>query len=158
MKKMNSQQSLSAVAAMLVLAVFAVSILGVLLGGAGIYQRLVSKTDRAYDSRTCVQYLSSKVRQAPGTVSLAPFGEGTALVISQMYGEKEYLTRVYCHQGWLMELFCAADGSFSPEDGEKILPVDKLELSIRDGLLVADIQSAGGEPVQLKLALQEVTS
>lgn len=158
MKYTNNQRSMSAVAALLVLAVFAVSILGVLLGGAGIYQRLVSRTDDAYDSRTCVQYLASKVRQAPAEVTLASFGEGMALVIPQVYGEKEYLTRIYCYQGWLMELFCAADGNFAPEDGEKILPVEALALSIDDGLLVAQIQTAGEKAVQLKLDLREVVS
>lgn len=156
MKYMNSQRSLSAVAAMLVLAVFAVGILGVLLGGAGIYQRLVSKTDAAYDSRTCAQYLTSKVRQAPGEVRLASFGNGMSLVIEQVYGEKEYITRVYCHEGWLMELFCAADGSFAPEDGEKILPVEDLKLAIHRGLLIADVYTAQ-DHVHLKLDLREVT-
>ena len=63
-------QVIPALAAFLLLSVFAVSVLGVLLAGAGAYSRLTRRDERAYDSRTGLQYVASRVRQAtvPGGV------------------------------------------------------------------------------------------
>lgn len=145
---------LSAAAALAVLAVFAVGILGTLLGGAGIYRRLTQRDQAAYDSRTCAQYLATRVRQAPGAVEVASFGGSDALLIRQQIGGETYLTRVYCFDGWLMELFSAENGDFEPRDGEKILPAQGLTLRLEDGLLRACITS-GGTAQNLYLHIEE---
>lgn len=124
-----------AVAALLVLAVFAVGILSVLLSGAGVYERLSRRDSRAYESRTAVQYLATKVRQAEQFPRVETFGGADALVFCQQIGGREYMTRVYCHDGWLRELFTAADGQFLPEDGEKLLPMQTLSARMEGELL-----------------------
>ncbi len=137
MKSFNKERSLSALAALLTFALFAIGILSVLLGGANVYKRLTQRDTRSYDSRTCAQYIATKLRQAPapGAVAVAPFGDGDGLFITETIGDSDYLTRVYCHNGWLMELFTVANGEFAPEDGEKILPLRSLSLTC-DGSLV----------------------
>ena len=40
-----------------------------------------------------------------------------------------------------MELFCSADGEFLPEDGEKIMPIDDLYISLDEGLLTVSCMS-----------------
>lgn len=149
-------RSLSAISALLVLAVFAVGIFCVLLGGASAYRRLIRQDQAAYESRTCVQYLQTKLRQAPapGAVSIAPFGQGDALVIGQELDGEMFLTRVYCHDGWLMELYSSAEGELSPEDGEKILPAKALALSWQDGLLTAVLTDGSGEEIRLVLSVR----
>ena len=129
---------LACLAALLLLGVFGVSILSVLLTGAGTYRRLVQRHQLSYDRRTCAQYVAARVRQAPSpdAVVLSRFGSSDALVIREDVDGTVYLTRVYCHDGWLMELFTVADGAFAPEDGEKILPLQSLSLS-RDGTLIS---------------------
>lgn len=131
----HKKSFLPTLAALLLLAVFATGVLGTLLGGAGVYRRLTSRDRASYDSRTCLQYIATRVRQAPGQVRTAVFGDGDALVIPETVEQETYLTRVYCHDGWLMELFAAADGDFSPEDGEKLLPAQGIALEQDDGLL-----------------------
>ena len=124
---MNQHKNLRyGLAALLVLAVFAVGILGTLLGGAGIYQRLTWRDQTAFNSRTCAQYIATRVRQASGTVEVACFGGVDALVIPESIQGETYLTRVYCYDSWLMELFAAESGSFEPQDGEKLLPAQAL--------------------------------
>ena len=143
-------------AALLVLSVFAVGILGTLLGGAGIYRRLTRRDQFAYNSRTLIQYVATRVRQAPGGVAVADFGGCDALVIPQQVGEETYITRVYCYDGWLMELFSSENGVFDPQDGEKLLPAEGLELDLEAGLLLARVRDHQGAVHELYLHLPEL--
>lgn len=156
MKEYMKVRSLPTIAALLVLAVFAVGILSVLLGGAAAYQRLNQRDQAAFESRTCVQYLATKVRQAsgPDAVSIAPFGQTDALVIRQDLEGEVYLTRIYCHDGWMMELYGFEDGQYAPEDGEKILPLSGLEMDMQQDLLSISVAAADGSRQQLVLAVR----
>lgn len=158
MKRKNDLQSLSTLVSLGLLAVFAVLILSVLLGGAGIYRRLTRQGQHQFDSRTCIQYIATKVRQAPEGVQADTFETVDALVIPQTYGDVPYLTRVYCYDGWLMELFTPASGEFSPEDGQRLMPARELSFSIEEGLLKAQLtdESGGERTLLLELRTGEV--
>ena len=119
---------------MLTFVLFAISILFVLLNGAGVYRRLTQRDQFSYDSRTCAQYVATKMRQAPSpaAISTDTFGTVDSLRISQDIEGLEFVTRIYCYENWLMEIFTLADGDFFPEDGEKILPLSSLSVS-QDG-------------------------
>jgi len=121
----------------LLLGIFAVSILSALLAGAGVYSRLTRRGDHAYDSRTGLQYVATKVRQAsaPDAIQVTDFGGVDALTVIEQVDGEDYATRIYCYDGWLMELFCAAQSDFVPEDGERMLRAQSLELEWRGGLL-----------------------
>ena len=148
MKQHVQMRSLSTVAALLVLAVFAVGILSVLLGGVNAYTRLTARDQTAFDSRSAAQYLATKVRQISGSeaMSVAPFGDGQALVIAEVVEGDMYLTRIYCYKGWLMELYSPA-GEFDLEDGEKLLPLKNLELTL-EGRLLSTVFTAEDGKVQ----------
>ena len=117
--------------ALLTFVLCAISILFVLLNGAGVYRRLTQRDQYSYDSRTCVQYVATKMRQAPSpaAISTDTFGTVDSLRISQDIEGLEFVTRIYCYENWLMEIFTLADGDFFPEDGEKILPLIILSVS-----------------------------
>ena len=156
MKDNKKERKLSTIAALLLFAVFATGVLAVLLSGANIYRSLVQRDEAVYDSRTCSQYLLSKLRQIhePGAVSVAKFGQTEALMITQVVESESYVTRIYCHNGWLMELFSVADGEFSPEDGEKILPASKLQVSRQGGLITVVVTDKNGQTRQLRYSLR----
>ena len=156
MKQQKTQQSISALAALLMFGVFAVGILSVLLGGADSYRRLTQRDRVSYDERTCAQYMATKLRQAPSpeSVVLSSFGDGDALLISQQVGQAEYCTRVYCHDGYLIELFAASGGEFAPEDGERLLPAQGLSLRRAGGLLYVELTDGNGQEVSLVLSLR----
>lgn len=151
MKQENKQSSLSTVAALLILAVFAFSVLGVLLTGAQAYKRLTGLGNQSYDSRTGCAYLASRFRQATGIAQVEAFGESDALVFYEQLGGSEYVTRIYCHEGWLMELFCAASGELGPEAGEKILPIRALQLEQQDKLVRIRMEDTYGGVSHLAL-------
>lgn len=142
-------------AALLILAVFAVGILCTLLFGASSYRKLTRQSDAVFQSRTAAQYLTNRVRQAPDPdgIAVTQFGGIPALVIPQQIQEQTYLTRVYCYDGWLMELFGKAETEFLPEDGEKILPVSALELQRDRGLLSILLTDAQGNTQRILLDL-----
>ncbi len=142
--------------ALLLFGVFAVCLLIVLLTGADSYQRL-SQRDRVSDNRrVCVQYLTTRVRQADaaGGVSAGEFGGGDALLFTQDIGGTQYVTRIYVSGGYLMELFSAADSEMSPEDGEKLMAAQSLSASLSEGLLELSVTPEDGRPVELTLSLR----
>ena len=83
MKKRVTQHHLDGLIALLLFGLFAVCILAVLLTGAKAYRRLTQRDQAAYERRTSVQYIATRVRQADrlGGVTLEPFGDGLALVL-----------------------------------------------------------------------------
>lgn len=130
-------QAIPTLAAFLLLGIFAVSVLGVLLAGAGVYSRLTRRDDCAYNGRTGLLYVASKVRQAsaPDAVQVTDFGGVDTLTVTEQVDGEDYVTRVYCYNGWLRELFCAEQADFAPEDGERLLRANRLELEQYGGLL-----------------------
>ena len=125
-----------------VLAVFALCALFVLLLGGRVYRNLAEAGEETYRSRTACQYLTTRVQQA-GEVSVSDFGGSDALVIREEVGSRVYVTRIYCYDGWLRELYCAENADLQPVDGEKVLEAENLSLSLEDGLLHAKIDGSG---------------
>lgn len=154
MKDNKKEHSLSTIAALLLFSVFATGVFAVLLTGAKVYRTLVQRDETAYDSRTCSQYLATKLRQVPSpdAVSIAEFGGAEALVITQVIDGDAYITRIYCYDGWLMELFSVAGGEFSPEDGERILPASDMSVIQQQDLLIISVTDGSGENLQLRYA------
>ncbi len=128
-------------AGLLLLTVFAVGLLAALLGGAGVYRRIHLRDQQTYQRRTVGVYLTTRVRQAE-QVTVAD-GAGTpTLCLPQQIGERRYVTWIYCHDGWLMELF-ALEGAFDPEAGEKLLPLDWMRPCLEDGFLALEFSEQG---------------
>lgn len=151
MKKTPNGKTASGVAALVIFCVFALCALGVLLSGADSYRSITRRDAESYDSRTAVQYLSTKVRQAaaPESVEVTEFEGVTALCFTEELSGSTYITRVYCHDGWLKELFTAADADLLPEDGERITPLAALDIRREGDMLHFAVTDARGETVQL---------
>ena len=127
--------------ALAVLAVFAVCVLMTLLYGVRIYQNLVRRGEDSFERRTAVQYVATRVRQAE-TISVTDFEGCEALTIRDQIGGTTYLTRLYCHEGYLRELFCAENAQLQPGAGEKILPAEHLEVAIENDLLTVVVDGS----------------
>lgn len=136
---------------LVVFAVFAVCVLSVLLTGAKVYQKFVRSGGESYAQRTAVRYVTTRVRQAQ-SVSVEDFGGCSALTLREQIDGEGYLTRVYCHEGYIRELFSAETADLSPEDGERILEAEGLAFSLENGLLTVEITQAG-EKQRLMLLL-----
>ncbi len=155
MKRGPIRYQLDGLVALLLFGMFAASVLVVLLTGADAYRRLTRRDEAAYDYRTCAQYVATRVRQADtaGSVAVTDFCGEPALVLSEPEDEG-YATWVYFHDGWLMELYASITGSFAPEDGERMMEIGGLELSLESGLLTVTLEDTLGERTTLSLSLR----
>lgn len=152
MKRQGTKHHMDGLLMLLLFGVFAVCVLIVLLTGAKAYRGLTDRDRAAYDRRTCVQYIATKVRQGDveDGVTVEPFGDAAALCMRQ-YG---FVTRVYCYDGYLMEMYTFEDAELTPQDGEKIMPLAGLSLDLEDGLLTVELQSREGVTDTLRLSLR----
>lgn len=138
--------------ALLVFVLFALCLLLVLLTGARVYRGLVARGEESFARRTAVQYIATRVRQAE-TVAVEDFGGCQTLVLGETVEGEAYLTRVYCYEGWLMELFCAQGSDLSPEDGERVLEAADAGFTWEGDLLRV---RTGGQELYLYLRKGEV--
>ena len=153
MKHERGKGNMAGLAALLLFGVFALCILLVLLTGADSYQRLTQRDQSAYSHRTAAQYLTTRIRQADAadTVSVGRFGDGDALFITEEIDGVGYETCVYCYDGKLHELFAFAGEKFAPEDGEVLLPMQDLKLTLEGRMLTAVITNEDGSVQQMTL-------
>ena len=151
----ENNRRVSNLAALLLLGLFAVCLLTVLLCGAKAYRQLTERDRQSYDSRTTLRYLAAKVQQAPlpEQVEVSDFA-GSALCIGEEIDGTAYTTRLYCHGGWLMELFGAADEEFSPQDGEKIIEVKEINFTHEKGLILICLTQKNGQVQQMALSVR----
>ena len=120
--------------ALLVFAVFALCLLLVLLTGAKVYRSLTERAEASFESRTAVRYVTMRVRQAEA-VAVEDFDGCMALVLPERIDGERYVTRVYCHDGYIRELFCGENAALTKDAGEKIIPAVGLEFSLSGQLL-----------------------
>lgn len=121
---------------LLVLTLLTLCLLLVLLTGAKLYRQLVDRGEAQYAARTASQYLATRLRQAEH-ITITAFGDGDALALGQQIQGEDYVTYIYCHDGFLRELFCPQDAALLPADGEALLEARSLTLSLEEGLLTA---------------------
>jgi len=145
--KSSQKQNISGLMVLLLFGIFAVCILSVLFSGTRIYDRLTERDKITFDTRSAVQYLATRIHQAENAASLTLESAegGTMLRIAQAYGEELYETLLYCHDGWLCELFVPAGEEFEPDAGERILPVERMTGTIDNGLLTLSVADENGE-------------
>lgn len=156
MGEQSKKNNMSGITVLLVFAAFMVSVLLVLLTGADVVQRLTERNQSGYDRRTAVQYIATRIRQADdaGMLSVRSFGDGDALVAAEDIDGVTYETLVYCHDGYLREMFVEAGMEADAEFGEKILPMTMLRVDDRGSVLCAELQFADGQQETVILHLR----
>ena len=156
MKNEQKQLKMGSLLALMVFGVFAACLLFLLLTGADVYQKMRERDTATYESRTAVQYMTTRVRQADRAESITAeaFDGLDALVLLEEIEGETYETKLYCYAGWLTELYAAAGSDLSPAAGEKILELKALELSLEDGLLQAKLTLPDGREEELSLQLR----
>lgn len=139
-----------------VFTVLAISMLAVLVTGAGVYKRLTAQGRTQYDSRTLSRYLTTRIHQgdAAGQLSLEEYEGSHIIVLREELAGEVYLTRIYCHEGYLWELFTPESTKFSPEYGEKLLPAQALHASRQGSLLLLELTLPDGSRQELTLYLR----
>lgn len=156
MKKQPIKHHTDGLIALLLFGVFSVCVLAVLLTGADAYRRLTDRDQAAYDQRTCIQYIATRIRQADRRdgVRVEEFCGLDALVLADTPDNDAYITRVYYYDGYIMELFCEAALELPPEAGSQIMPANALSFSQEGDLLTITATDASGRENALILSLR----
>lgn len=123
---------------LLVFTVFALCVLLVLLTGAKAYKGLVRRGEDSYALRTAARYVTTRVQQAQ-FIEVGDFDGCPCLLLSEDVDGHIYITRVYCYDGSLRELYAGADAAVFPRDGDALLPLEQLDLALSDGVLTAKL-------------------
>ena len=142
--------------ALVLFLLFSLCILGVLLTGADVYQRITQHDSAAYDRRTAVQYLTTKIRQSDEMDNLAvvDFEGIPALRLDEHVGDRVYQTHIYCMDGYIWELYARENSGLSPEDGTKVLPAEHMELQWESPVLTVQVGFDDGTARQAVLTLR----
>lgn len=153
---MQRQGKLTGFMALVLFLLFSLCVLGVLLTGADVYQRITQRDSAAYDRRTAVQYLTTKLRQSDETENLAvvDFEGIPALRLREQIGDRCYQTHIYCMDGYIWELYAREGSGLSPEDGAKVLPAESMQLQWEAPVLTVNIGFADGTQRQAVLTLR----
>ena len=143
MKHEGAGNRITGLGSLVLFAVFALCVLSVLLTGAKVYQSLTQSQEQSHAAHTAAQYIATRIRQGDqlAGVAVEDFQGRDALVFSDKVGGAVYETKIYCHEGWLWELFAQEGANLAPEDGQKLCQAQALE---------ADPPAAGQVTVRLQ--------
>ena len=165
MRERNNKTTLTALAPLLLFVIFTPCILAVLLTGADIYKKISLRDQNSFRCRTGVQYLTTRLRQndADSTVFVGDFHTGAAdttlsngdtLFLREEWDGRTFYTRIYCHEGYLYELFSEETLAVSKKYGEPILEMNALHFSVQGNLLQIEIEHADSTTETLILFLR----
>lgn len=136
---------------LLVFGIFALCVAAVLLTGAKTYRNLTDRASSAHERRVAARYVTTRFHQAPA-VQVEDFNGLQAMTVREQIGSRIYLTRVYCYDGYIRELFSAESASVDPADGAQLLEAEDLTFSRDGGLLTVDIAFEDGTHQHLLLS------
>ncbi|MBR5228685.1 MAG: DUF4860 domain-containing protein [Firmicutes bacterium] len=119
-------------------AVFAVSVLMVLMLGVSSYNDIADRMEDNYENRTAVAYIAAKARQNGGGdgVYIGQYSGQQALVFEENIDGEDYATYIYHYDGQLREIFTFKDNFLEPQAGEVIVAAEGLSLEMASENLI----------------------
>lgn len=156
MKERNRKLNVDTLLVLVLFGVFALCALAAVLQGARIYRGLTQRGQESYNERTAAQYISARLHHADceASVAVANTGSVSCLEFTETIDGEEYITRVYCYEGYIRELFSASSLEFRPWDGECIIPAREVSFSLENGLVKTEIVDENGDRLEVFTALR----
>lgn len=111
--------------------VLAASSLFLVILAANVYRKSVAWEESNYGSRTCLSYVTEKIRQSDkdGGVETGTFDGIPCLILRQNFGDQAYATYLYSYEGQLCELFVQEGADVHAPDGQRILEVNNFNIT-----------------------------
>ncbi len=131
--------------------VFSITVLFVLMSGAGVYKDTQSVMTERYEERTCLSYISAKVNHfdEKGIISVAKIGNCQALAISADDGNG--VTYIYCKDGSVREILVDKSRDFNLDEGLEIVKAKSLAFSADGNLLTVTCTGDTGKSATVTL-------
>ncbi len=116
--------------------------------GINVYQKTINDSDSNYNVRTSVLYITEKSRQNLSSEGIRTdeVNGTSALVLSQEIEGAIYDTWMYVENGYLCEAFMPAGSEVIANIGQKIMPLQELEVSVdENNVLTISVTDENGE-------------
>ena len=137
---------------------FAFCSLALALYGGSAYKQIQNGVEDSFGPSVSAGYLRTKLSQFnhSGSIAIRQLGEMDVLVITSQSSGSEYETRIYMHEGRLMENYQRADMEFFPSGGIQIATLKSCQFSLaEDGLFTAVIESLDGSVTETSFAVAQ---
>jgi len=141
-------RSFDVIFTLLLFCLFTFTVMTTLISGVSVYKNTEELMLSRYEERTALAYIITKVHNydIQGNITVKKFGETDALIFTETIGGIDYLTYIYCHEGWLRELFIDEFAEFEAHMGENIVEAEKLNFTMKTSDLVyIRYESDGGK-------------
>ena len=132
MKKRNSY-TVDTVFVLVLFVVFSITVLFVLMSGAGVYKDTQSVMQERYEERTALSYISAKINHFDSEDSIAITKKDGVQILALSQGD--FVTYIYCKDGFIKEMLVDKDQPFDADDGLEIIEASSLEFERIDNLL-----------------------
>lgn len=131
---MNKKTHSQGVFILVLYLMFAIFTLALTLTASSVYENISTGMEENHSVRTALSYISTKMRQADGITV-----EKGCLTIAETGG----ISRIYYHNGAVMEHYGEADMEFEADYGDEILSADSFAVSEEDGTFHVEIGMDG---------------
>ena len=147
MKTKTKKIDISSIAPFFLFAFFAICVMAVLLLGTKLYQTQTQRDMVGYNQRTVSQYISTRIHQSDKYDSYfvadfnekIPQSEGNAFFFIETINNTQYYTCIYCHDGYLYELFASMEDTLDVNAGERLLQVKSVKFNDNEKNITVDI-------------------
>lgn len=130
MGRLKRYSTVNSFAVMCLLGLLGMLALLVIILGSGFYQRVMETTGSTDQLRATANYISNRLRcSTENTVFKELLG---AEVIGIKMGDS--YDCLYFYDGWIMELAIADEGDFIPENGQRLIQAENVDLTFRENL------------------------
>jgi hypothetical protein len=145
--KTKSSHRLQRMFSLLLFTVFVVVDLLALVAGASSFGSLTAMQNTNDARIMTLGPITSSVRanDASGSVSTGEGPEGRALVLTQSDSEGSYETRIYLHEGKIVQEYTLAEEPYAPEKATPLADSSTFEFSYGNGLLT--VRTDAGEAI-----------
>jgi len=137
------------------LCIFIIGSLVLMNVGVHVYKNIVENNAENFRLRASLSYMATKVRQydTADTISVQEENGVPMLVFQEDLDGTKYLTRIYCYEGNMMELFQEEGLEHDLNDGFEIMELDDLYIE-QQGNQILLTAIDGGEKETLALSLR----
>ena len=141
---------------LLVICIFAATVLGVSVLGASVFKTMQADTEASTQCTIAAGYMRTKLLNAEntGAVSVITVDGIEVLCIDTTLGEAVYQTRIFLQNGVLKESFVQKDTPFSFAAAHDIAKIQQCEISLnQSGLCIIEIKSTQNDFMRVAVQL-----
>lgn len=156
MIRKNPLDSMRAILVLLLCATFFILAMGLTLLGSNVYRRTAAQADIRYTQRTALSYLVNQLRRGDRAegIRIGDFDGIDTIEIREVFEDDStvYVTRLYCYEGQLCELFAEQSPDLQPQDGIAILPLAALSVEGNESEIQITVTDEHGEQYEAALS------